>query len=165
MYSIGIPLTYTEADPLAANPINDILWIIFEGLYKFAVNSQLASKANIQKCQNPVLNMVILDQKAIELYQKGDHMNAWFTFSDSFSFSHSIVEGCYHMGHEMNGTFKKIKEQVIGKGKIWSNLLHNLYFVLSGVGVTWSQIYYRDWLNLIGGLGSIVYRVFVHGLE
>lgn len=35
---------YTEADPLAPNPINDYLWITFEGLYKFGINSKFVSE-------------------------------------------------------------------------------------------------------------------------
>jgi hypothetical protein len=154
-------LTYTEADPLAPNPINDVMWIIFEGGYKFLINSQMASKAQIQTCQEGTLNMVLLDEKALELYKKGDHKNAWFTFADSLTFSHQIVDGCYHMGKEIGHTIGQIKEH----GQIGKNILHNLYFIISGVMSTWSQIYYKDWLNMIGVLGGLTYRIFVAGAQ
>lgn len=152
-------LKYTEADPLAPNPINDLLWIIFEGLYKFGVNSQLASKARIQSCQNNSLNMILLDTKAWDLWKKGDTKNAWFTFTDSLTLSHEILDQCYHMGQEVVTTVRNIQEH----GQIKQNLLHNLFFVLSGLMGTWSQIWYKDWLNLLSVLGGITYRVFVYG--
>lgn len=153
------PLGYTEADPLAPNPINNILWIIFEGAYKFAVNSQIASKQVIQNCQEGTLNMVLLNERALAYWRTGDKKNAWFTFADSLTFSHQIVDGCYHTGEEVATTIQNIKEH----GQIGKNILNNLYFILSGVMSSWSQIYYKDWLNLLGALGSIVYRVFVYG--
>jgi hypothetical protein len=153
------PLGYTEADPLAPNPINDLLWIIFEGAYKFTVNSQLASKQVIQQCQEGTLNMVLLNGKALDYWRTGDRKNAWFTFADGLTFAHQIVDGCYHTGVEISTTVENIKEH----GQISKNLLSNLFFVISGLMGTWSQIYHQDWLNMIGVLGGLTYKVFVYG--
>jgi len=156
-------LRYTEADPLAADPINYYLWTIFEGLYKFGINSKLVSEPTLQKCQEGILNMAVLDEQAIDLWRKGDTKNAWFTITDSLTFSHQIVDGCYHTGLEFGVTAHKIKEQIIDGGKLGKNILTNLYFIASGVFASWSQVYYGDYLNLLGALGSITYRIFVYG--
>jgi hypothetical protein len=153
------PLGYTEADPLAPNPINDILWIIFEGAYKFTVNSQIASKEVIQQCQEGTLNMVLLNERALDYWRTGDRKNAWFTFTDGLTFAHQIVDGCYHMGGEISTTVENIKEH----GQISQNIRSNLFFVISGLMGTWSQIYHGDWLNMIGVLGGVAYKVFVYG--
>jgi hypothetical protein len=154
------PVTYTEGDPLGPNPINNVLlWTIFEGLFEFGVNSQLASRANILKCQENTLNMILLDIQAYNLLRKGDGKDAWFALTDSFTFAHNIVDGCYHTGKEIVKTIENIKE----KGQVKKNLLHNLYFVVSGLFGTWSQVYYHDWINLLGVLGGLTYRVFVYG--
>lgn len=153
------PLRFTEGDPLAPNPINDVMWIIFEGLYQFGVNSRMASKARLQGCQNSVLNMVLINKQALKAWKENDRKTAWFTFADSMTLAHSIVDDCYHMSSEISTTIKNIRKN----GQIGKNLLHNLFFVISGLLGTWSQIYYGDYLNLLGVLGGITYRVFVYG--
>lgn len=153
------PLRFTDADPLAPNPINDVMWTIFEGLYQFGVNAQIASKARLQGCQNASLNMALFNEQAFKAWLSNDYKSAWFAFSDSMTFAHSIVDECYHMSSEISTTIQNIREH----GQISQNLLHNLFFVISGVFGTWSQIYYGDYLNLLGVLGGITYRVFVYG--
>jgi hypothetical protein len=154
------PVSHSDTDPLGPSPIgSETLWIVFEGIYKFLVNSKLAAQPDVLKCQEGTLNMALLDEKAYELYRKGDNKNAWFTFTDSLTFTHDIVDGCYHTGKETLNSISNIRKQ----GQISKNLLHNLYFVVSGLAGAWSQIYHRDWLNLIGVLGGLTYRVFVYG--
>lgn len=162
-YLRAAPVTYTEADPLAADPINHILWTIFEGLYKFGINSKMVTVPTLQNCQEGILNMAVLDEQAIALYKKGDQKNALFAFTDSLTFSHQIVDGCYHTYKEFTASAKKVKEQVIDQGRLGSNIVHNLYFIVSNVFASWSQIFYGDYIYLLSALGSITYRVFVYG--
>jgi hypothetical protein len=156
-------LGYTEADPFAADPINHIMWTIFEGLYKFGINSQMVTMPTIKNCQEGILNMAVLDEQAILLYKKGKKKDAWFAFTDSLTFSHQIVDGCYHTYKEFSSTLTKVKKEVIDGGKLWSNVLNNLFFVVSDLFASYSQIFHGDYLQLIGVLGSVVYRVFVSG--
>lgn len=159
------PLRYTEFDPLSPNPINDIMWNIFEGLYKFVTASKLATLPTIKKCQEGILNMIALDEKAYEYYTNGDGKNAWFSAADSFTFSRNIFEGCYLTTIEVIETSKKVKEQIIDQGKIGDNAVKNLYYVISDVVSLWSQIFYHDWISLAGLLGDLVFRVLVDGIN
>lgn len=159
------PLKYTEFDPFAANPMNKYVWDTFEGLYKFMLNSKLANETNTKHCQEGILNLAYLNEKAVEYYFNGDNVMAWFSFADSLSFTRQIFEGCYYTTLDTAATVKKIKEQIIDQGKIGDNLKANLYQVISGVVGSWSQVYYYDWINLLGQLGDLTFRTFVYGLE
>ena len=159
------PLRYTEFDPLSPNPINDIMWNIFEGMYKFVTSSKLATLNTTKKCQEGILNMIAYDEKAFEFYKKGDGKNAWFSAADSLTFSRNIFEGCYQTGSEISETSSKIKQQIIDQGKIVENITKNLYYVISDVVSLWSQIFYQDWINLFGLLGDLTFRILVDGTK
>lgn len=161
--TVSDPLRYTEFDPLSANPINDIMWNIFEGAYKFLTASKLVSLPTVKKCQEGILNMIALDEKALEYYTNGDGKNAWFSAADSFTFSRNIFEGCFKTGAEVTETSAKVKEQIIDQGKIGDNAVKNLYYVISDVVSLWSQIFYHDWISLAGLLGDLVFRILVDG--
>eukprot|EP00343_Euplotes_focardii_P000182 CAMPEP_0205801640 /NCGR_PEP_ID=MMETSP0205-20121125/3676_1 /ASSEMBLY_ACC=CAM_ASM_000278 /TAXON_ID=36767 /ORGANISM="Euplotes focardii, Strain TN1" /LENGTH=210 /DNA_ID=CAMNT_0053066685 /DNA_START=743 /DNA_END=1375 /DNA_ORIENTATION=+ len=153
------PLGYHPTDPLASSPITKGLWSVLEGAFKFLLNSKSASLEATQDCQEGSINLVYFNQHAYQFHSKGKSKDAYFTFADGLGFSRQAFEGCTTMVSEFGTTFKK----VIHGGHIGDNIKSNIVSIISGGMGTWAELYHKDWISLLGVLGDLTFKIFVHG--
>ena len=152
------PLKYM--DPLAASPVSEIVWTVFEGGFKFLLNSHIASSNSILDCQEGTVNMALFSAKAQEFHKKNNFKDSLFTFSDGMAYAHEVVEGCVATGKEIDHTVKQINLKNIVK-----NFKKNAATATSALTTTWAEIYYKDWISLLGALGDLTYRIVIDGIE
>jgi hypothetical protein len=160
------PLTYTETNPLASNPMKSWAWVPLESAFHFLTRAQLTTEAPLAECEGSTANF-FLDIFAGFGYEKNsEYRNMVFAFSDAMTYSHGMVEGCHDTGVEIGATWGQINQQVFKQGKFWSNLFGRIagLLLLDGTFLA-SQIYYGDYINLFGAAGDMFNRVLVKGLQ
>lgn len=159
------PLTYTETNPLAANPMKDWIWVPLEATFHFLTESKFVSESPLALCESSNANFVLDIFAGIGYEKNGELRNMMYAFSDALTYTHGIVEGCHDTGAEIGATWGQVNTQVFKAGKFWSNFASSLVgiFLVDGPWLT-AEIFYSDFISMFGALGNVFYRVLVKDL-
>ena len=154
-------LTYTETDPLAADPFSTYYWTPLESVYEFLENSKLATGPSLDLAANSTANFIIEVMNTISYFQLNDTRNAIFAISDSLFYTHDMLKGWHDTLSETFSTFGKISWT---GASIGSNLKSQWFWVLNQSMGIWAESYYLDFISLSRVLGKFWYSLFIVGL-
>ncbi len=161
---VKTPLTYTETNPLAPNPMKNWVWVPLEATYHFMTHAGLVSETSLDLCESSTANFFLDFLAGIGYEKDGDFRNMVFAFSDALTYTHGMVEGCHDTGVEVGSTWGQINQQVFKQGKFWKNLFGHTFGLISDGMFLSSEIYYNDWINMFGAIGNMFNKVLVKDL-
>lgn len=159
-------LSWIETNPLEADPMNATYWITVESIYELLQASKFVSEPTLDYGFEATENFLLEFSSLISYLKVNDTRNAIFAFSDMLFYSHNMTVGLHDSFFEVLATFSKINTQVFGtSGVLLSNVISNLFWIISDVNAIWAQIYYLDIINLGKVVGDLNYRIFASSLQ
>lgn len=159
------PLTYTETNPYAANPLKNWIWNPMECAYHFLTNSKMTTAESLGMCEGATANLLLDTQAGFRYENQGDWRNAIFAWADAFSYTHDMVQGCTETGQQIGSVSAKIWNQRITNFKMFTNIWNNFFGVLNASTFLAAEIIYSDTINTFGAAGSLAYPLMVKGLN
>ena len=159
-------LSWIETNPLEADPMNATYWITVETIYELLQASKFVSEPTLDYGFEATENFLLEFSSLISYLKVTDTRHAIFAFSDMLFYSHNMTVGLHDSFFEVLATFSKINTQVFGtSGVLLSNVISNLFWIISDVNAIWAQIYYLDIINLGKVVGDLNYRIFASSLQ
>ena len=159
-------LSWIETNPLEADPMNATYWITVESIYELLQASKFVSEPTLDYGFEATENFLLEFSSLISYLKVNDTRNVIFAFSDMLFYTHNMTVGLHDSFFEVLATFSKINTQVFGtSGVLLSNVISNLFWIISDVNAIWAQIYYLDIINLGKVVGDLNYRIFASSLQ
>lgn len=159
-------LSWIETNPLEADPMNATYWITVESIYELLQASKFVSEPTLDYGFEATENFLLEFSSLISYLKVNDTRNVIFAFSDMLFYTHNMTVGLHDSFFEVLATFSKINTQVFGtSGVLLSNVISNLFWIISDVNAIWAQVYYLDIINLGKVVGDLNYRIFASSLQ